>query len=199
MPSVVSSGGTANCKCRTCGSPFYVHPSQIARGRGKYCSRRCHWSLPPAFRFWTKIEIVENGCWLWTKQTDKDGYGHFAAHGQPVPAHRFAYELIFGPAGKLFVCHECDRNYLPGDFTYRRCVNPLHLWLGTQAENIRDSVQNGRWYHGRPANTRLTTGQVLEIRAMYSAGCSQAVLAETYRIGRDSISRIVNRKRWRDV
>ena len=96
-------------------------------------------------RFEDKIMVVagmEDACHLWTAQLDKDGYGQFSIAGvNKFQAHRLAYEFFVGPipAGKI-VMHTCDRP---------RCVNPDHLRVGTQADNMRDKMQKGRWRGGR--------------------------------------------------
>lgn len=81
-----------------------------------------------------------SGCWLWTAAACPPGYGRFRANGRSYVAHRFAWEIMRGPipAG-LCACHKCDTP---------ACVNPDHLFLGTQADNVRDSVRKKRHHHG---------------------------------------------------
>lgn len=77
------------------------------------------------------------GCWLWTGTVDKDGYGILReGRRYRVRAHRFAWQLERGPvAGDALVLHRCDTP---------PCVNPSHLFIGTQADNVRDARGKGR-------------------------------------------------------
>ena len=78
-------------------------------------------------RFWDKVNKTDN-CWLWTACCNR-GYGQFFFEGKHVPAHRFSYEMHYGPAGDKDVEHEC-RN--------RACVRPDHLRLATRKENMEN-------------------------------------------------------------
>ena len=79
------------------------------------------------------------GCWEWTGAKSRAGYGQFGYLGNWYRAHRVAYLVWRGPLKRgLYVCHRCDN---PG------CVRPSHLFLGTNSDNIRDSLTKGRHYH----------------------------------------------------
>lgn len=90
-------------------------------------------------RFWAKVQRGK-GCWLWQGATfGSRNYGAFNwADKRPGYAHRFSYELHFGPIpdGRV-VMHTCDTP---------ACVRPDHLRLGSQRQNIRDAVEKGRWH-----------------------------------------------------
>lgn len=87
-------------------------------------------------RFEAKLNKDADGCWLWSACCNRAGYGVFSVGGHARLAHRVAYYLYIGAIPDGFhVCHTCDTPV---------CVRPDHLWLGTDAENLRDMVVNGR-------------------------------------------------------
>jgi predicted XRE-type DNA-binding protein len=99
--------------------------------------------------------------------------------------------MHFGDIPKgLKVCHSCDTP---------PCVNPKHLWLGTQFENIRDRVNKGRNGDQRGEQNsfaKLTILSVKKIRKLYNQGIKQRELSSLFSIDQGEISRIVNLKRW---
>jgi hypothetical protein len=91
-----------------------------------------------ADRFWSKVDKApsSNGCWLWTATKDRRLYGRFWNDGNRFGAHRTAWELTRGPIPPgLYVLHHCDTP---------PCVNPEHLFIGTQTDNMRDMAAKGR-------------------------------------------------------
>lgn len=150
--------------------------------------------------FWSRVEKRgADECWPWLGATSPNGYGKldwYTPDGrryQTTP-HRIAYELTYGPAGKLLVCHRCDN---------RPCCNPADLWTGTPRENTADMAAKGRMHHHfRPGEahtgSRLTWEQVQEIRRAYTKGdIFQYELAAQYGISQGQISDIISGKAWR--
>jgi len=84
-------------------------------------------------RFYSKIKKTKT-CWLW-KGTLDNGYGKFRLPHKSVSAHRFILEIKNKPIKNKVVCHKCDNP---------KCVNPKHLFIGTQADNMRDMVNKKR-------------------------------------------------------
>src|SRR3990167_8971461 len=86
--------------------------------------------------FWCKVEKRgENDCWEWQGGTQSKGYGSFSINCKTYNAHRISFTIHNGYMPTLNVLHTCDN---------RRCVNPNHLWEGTQLDNVRDMHRKGR-------------------------------------------------------
>lgn len=124
--------------CQACGKQMMLQPSQMTKGRGKFCSKSCA-NIGAPEDIWKKVTKDSNGCWLWGGAITKYGYGHVGYKHKIWRAHRLAYELVNGPIspGKV-VCHSCD---------VKRCINPDHLWVGTQADNVHDYLEKQRLKH----------------------------------------------------
>lgn len=131
--------------------------------------------------FWRRTEKSE-GCWTWVGCVDRDGYGQIGVNYRQLKAHRFSWELHYSviPEG-LCVCHRCDN---PG------CVNPEHLFLGTNQENTRDKLNKGRQQQGQQAGGKLTTEEVAEVRRLLSEGRTTVALAKEYGVSQGNISHI---------
>lgn len=159
-------------------------------------------------RFWQYTAVGPfTECWLWHGPTDGDeGYGRlYIGRHKYIYAHRLSYQIHKGPiSDNLDILHTCDVNYPVGDVTYRLCVNPCHLYDGTHAENMEDMKNKKRYVmpnlKGEEySHAKLTTAQVIEIRAMYQSGIPQTHLAQQFGVHSDHIGRIVRRTRWAHV
>lgn len=136
-------------------------------------------------RFWSKV-LVTDGCWVWAGGLDSDGYGRFYLQYHNFLAHRFAYELMVGEIPKgMNVCHHCDNP---------ACVNPAHLFVGSQADNMRDRNSKSRQSRGSkcPA-AKLTEDLIPRIRADQR---KQGVIAAEYGVTQSVISEIKAGRAW---
>lgn len=148
-------------------------------------------------RFWPKVDKRgPDDCWLWTASGGSHGYGNLRVAGVTRTSHALAWELSNGPIpGGLFVLHRCD---------VRRCCNPAHLFLGTNAQNMQDAASKGRM-HGngltgeRHPNSRLTAEQVRDIKGAVAAGETQSAVARRIGVTVQQVNNIVRGKQWREV
>lgn len=138
-------------------------------------------------RFWSKVD-ASGDCWLWLAGRDKDGYGKFSVHGRATRAHRYAYAITKGDPHDKQVCHTCDNP---------RCVNPRHLWLGTNADNMQDSAQKGRKPRGvnNPA-AKINTGLAEGIRGWWAQGLGAREIAVLYGIGKSQAYNVAVGRHW---
>lgn len=169
-------------------------------------------------RFFESIDKnAPNGCWVWTGALNHCGYGRISICRKGYFAHRVSYELFRGPIPEgMYVCHHCDNP---------ACVNPDHLFAGTQEDNLHDAATKGRlctekrrasyrygndsWpathpnriARGERTNTaKLTKDQVIDIRRRYALKeTSQRALAREYNVTQSSIWHIVRRLSWTHI
>lgn len=144
-------------------------------------------------RFWSKVKGGNpNECWEWQRGKTHDGYGVFGLHRKNMRAHRVAWKIINGKIPtNLHVLHRCDN---PG------CVNPAHLFLGTNDDNIADRQAKKRQAKGTGINcVRLTENDVLKIRVMLANGISERKVANIFGVSRGAIQGIKYNITWRHV
>jgi hypothetical protein len=201
LEASVRTGNTCSCGC-------LQRELTVTRSRARVYPIR---SLEE--RFWEKVDktgsIVRSdlgSCWIWIGARSPFGYGCILVRtirgtrtGVNEQAHRVAWTLLRGaiPEGAC-VLHKCD---VPA------CCNPEHLFLGTQAENIRDMIAKGRQAppektrhvgsrHGR---SKLTEADIPEIRAGLARGETKSSLARRYGVSEALVYCIEKKRAWRHV
>lgn len=147
-------------------------------------------NLSPIDRFESKfIPEPNSGCWLWIAAASNE-HARFDCDGKLFQAARFAWLLYKGPIPEgMQINHKCDNGY---------CVNPDHLYPGTQARNMLDRKERGRWdggWRGGAAhvNAKLTAEQAAKIAS--SKKTTRALAAE-YGISCSQAHRIKAGQRW---
>ena len=162
-----------------------------------------------AERFWSKVAVRNSDeCWEWQNSCFPDGYGGFKLKGQTLSAHRIAWTIVYGPIPVgMQVLHRCDNP---------PCQNPTHLFLGTNADNMRDRNRKGRTAYGNKngaythpervlrgehtGRAKLTERQVRRIRTTYRQESeSTYALASRFGVGQTTVKHILHRDTWRHV
>lgn len=159
-----------------------AHHSPVRRLNAHYtpAQRFAHYTMPEP----------NSGCLLWLGNCTVAGYGVLRILKKVVYAHRFSWVHHFGeiPAG-LHVCHKCD---VPG------CVNPNHLFLGTDADNLSDMRSKGRHNLGiKNGAAKLNEDAVRFIRA--NPSLSLASLARKFGVGHQTIGNVRLGLRWKHI
>lgn len=150
--------------------PVPVHPGPVTRENA-----RDFVTVDPA-----------TGCWLWKQSSDnRGGYGQKRIGRKNWGAHRLYFELFNGPIPDgLGVLHHCDTP---------RCVNPAHLFVGTDADNRRDAASKGRI----PGNRKATDDAIREARRLSGEGLSYRAIGLRVGLSAGSVCRVVNGKQRR--
>jgi HNH endonuclease len=133
------------------------------------------------------IAILENyvpepntGCWLWLRGINSDGYPLVRIDGGSFRVSRLVWEIFKGPIPEgMRVCHRCD---------VRLCINPEHLFLGTDKENYDDMVAKGRKARFDYAFAKLTPNDVADIRRLRKEGHRVTAIARQYGVSHSYIS-----------
>jgi len=159
---------------------FHVEAKKIARRRSPF------WDW-----FNSLVEKEDNGCWWWRGAIVKGGYGRIFKDGRKQYVHRISYERAAGYLPEdLDVLHSCDNP---------ACINPAHLFLGTQTDNNNDMWAKGRARvplgekHG---NHKLTEQYVRDIR---ESELDFSILAEKYGVTRQLIVYVRRGTIWKHV
>lgn len=190
--------------CAKCGGSM---EAAFIRGHGtrsKYCGRTCYAEgkrRTLESRFWKYSDRSggPDACWTWIASKCPRGYGRLGTKvGHRIvqtKAHRLSYEIAHGvtPPADLVVMHLCDNP---------SCVNPRHLALGTQAENVADMFSKGRQ---KPRNgeasphAKLTDSDVLALRAAHEAGVAIAPIAKRIGVASPTAWNAIKRKTWKHI
>ena len=137
----------------------------------------------------------KNNCWEWMASSDQNGYGVFWLKDRLHKAPRASWMLLVGdiPSG-MNICHHCDNP---------SCVNPSHLFLGTQADNVRDMVNKGRNKGGPGAKlgqshhmAKLNEDLIIAARQRISNGEKLTHIAKEYGCNHSTLSVAVRGKTW---
>ena len=135
------------------------------------------------------IRLPESGCWIWLGTITNHGYGRVCAGKKPFYAHRVSYEQKYGsiPNG-MMALHHCD---------VRCCVNPDHIFVGTQQNNMTDKVHKNRQAKGiSHGNAKLTEDQAREIKFSSEASIK---LAAKFNYSASMIREIKNGNLWKHL
>jgi len=139
----------------------------------------------------------DTGCWEWTKDTRGHGYGSVKVCNKKIMAHRMSYKLFVGPLPDgLYVLHRCDN---------RLCINPDHLFVGTDSDNKRDCADKNRhpqlWLEGEDnPGSKLTGEDVFKIKELIREGQYPLIrIAEWFGVTSPTISDIKTGKLWKHV
>lgn len=142
--------------------------------------------------FYASFEETDNGCWHWIRNTNRTGYACFKALGT-IKANRVAWMLFYGPIPNgCNICHFCDN---------RACVRPSHLFMGTQADNVRDMVRKKRHMYGNRVPRALINPDIVrELRRRYIPHVVTArSLAKQFNVSEGCVRAVVNWKNWKQV
>lgn len=192
-------------KC-ACGNLITASISSVRLGRVKSCGcakaerrqnvRHTHDQIKAILIARSTSQHDKTSCWEWLGCRKDDGYGMIMFSGKVVGTHRASWIVHNGviPSG-LCVLHKCDNP---------PCVNPDHLFLGTQADNVRDCSSKGRIRTGdrrgeKSGVSPLSVRQVMEIRDLRKTGLTHQQLADMFGICRQSVTNILSRKTWNHV
>lgn len=146
--------------------------------------------------FWSKVDKRgEDECWNWTAARDKrKGYGLFGTKkiSKSTKAHRISWELVHGPAPDgMSVCHHCDNP---------PCVNPKHLFLGTNYDNVLDKLSKNRQQKGEDfPSAILTERAVVEVFELNQLGMNNEEIGRVIGVGSTTISHILRGHDWKHV
>jgi len=186
------------CKCE-CGTITTKSTNNVIKGNTKSCGcissiNRKYYDDVARKRILAFIIISDNECWEWQGAKHKQGYGNFGYKRKTMLAHRVSWILFRGKLDPdILVCHKCDNP---------SCINPKHLFLGTDKDNTIDAAKKGRMGNARGEknyNSKLNESIIKEIRKMRFDGISHNKIAKRYLISESTVKDISSRRTWKHV
>ena len=145
-------------------------------------------------KFWSFVDKRgKDNCWNWKGTHFKQGYGRMYHHSIKEPkAHRLSYIINIGKIpNRLLVCHTCNN---------RSCVNPNHLYTGTNEDNMKDLADSGVLKGENNPASKLTKFNVIQIRRIHHKGTKNTrELAKMFNVSQLLISRIIRGVSWKHV
>lgn len=151
-------------------------------------------------RFWSKVRVkAPEECWEWTGSKSEFGYGQtrqiINANGRTTLAHRVSWELKHGPIpNDQWVLHKCDNP---------PCVNPDHLFIGSQKDNMQDCKSKGRMICAKgemAGNVILTSESVKAMRQAFRSGTqTMRQLGIQYGVTADAAYRVIRGINWKHI
>jgi HNH endonuclease len=132
-----------------------------------------------------------SGCWLWMGGLNGNGYGRFRVNGVLEYAHRRSWKIHKGsiPHG-MNVLHRCDNP---------PCINPDHLFLGTQSDNVRDTETKGRGNHPRGSQVHTAILTEKQVREILASKLGPRALGRIYGVSHVAVVRIKSGKNWKHL
>ncbi len=180
------------CKLETCNGKAW---NNLYCEKHKYRLKKYgNFLLPsPQERFHLKYKIESNGCWIWLGGKNKSGYGIFSFSNISMMAHRYSYQIHKGEIlTGMLICHSCDN---------RLCVNPLHLFMGTNKDNVIDMFNKKRENCRKGEKngaSKLSLSSVQEIKKLIALKKTRG-LSKKYNISRATIYKIKHNILWAEV
>ncbi|QDI81663.1 HNH endonuclease [Methylorubrum populi] len=142
-------------------------------------------------RFQAFYREAENGCWIWTGGFDRGRYGQFYISQFKIAAHRVTYALKHGPIAEGFiVCHRCD------DPT---CVNPEHLFLGTDLDNNADRSAKRRTHQPFGAVESYRKLSAEQAKIILTDKRSARALAQEFGVSPNTVAKVRRGETWKHV
>lgn len=149
-------------------------------------------------RFFDNVDATGD-CHIWLAGKTPNGYGRVTLNGKSHGAHRVAWCLSMGISidhpsiDGMVVCHTCD---------VKECVNPSHLFLGTQKDNVADMLKKGRGNHPKGSahhGAKLIEGDIPRIRDMIRCGATSRSIANLFKVSPATICLINTGKIWAHI